>query len=85
MLKSGLYDNTYRYILFKVTKSALAAGHGNNNKEVIFKNCSTFIYCISERNIIQIFNAKNIYVVTSMYYLVEYKGNCWKTFGSLWQ
>ena len=51
---------------------------------VAFKNCATFINCISEINIAQIDNAKGIDIVTPMYNLIEYSDNYSKTSGSLW-
>ena len=87
MLKLSLRDYSDAYILKSGTISVAAAdaGGGNNNKQVVFKNCSSFTECISEINNIQIDNAKDIDVVVLMYNLIEYSDNYLKTSGSLWQ
>ena len=54
-----------------------------SDKQVVFKSCALFTNCISEINITQIDNAKNINVLMSMYNLTQYSDNCWKKFGSL--
>ena len=53
------------------TVAALKAGGGNNNIQVVFKNCAPFTNCISEINNIQIDNAKDIDVVMPMYNLIK--------------
>ena len=50
-----------------------------------FKNCAPFTNCISEINITQVDNAKDIDIVMPMYNLIEYSNNYAKTSGSLWQ
>ena len=87
MLRSSLCDYSDAYILVSgsITAEALAAGGGNNNMQVVFKNCAPFTNCITEINNKQIDNVKNIYVVMPMYNLIEYSNNCSKTSGSLWQ
>ena len=90
MLKSSLCDYSDAYILVKGTVSvnntaAQGAAANNNNKKVIFKNCAPFNNCISQINITQIENAKDIDIVMSMYNLIEYSDNYAKTTGSLWQ
>ena len=49
MLKSNLYDYSDAYILMSgtITVTALAAGGGNNNIQVVFKNCAPFTDRIS--------------------------------------
>ena len=49
------------------------------NKQVTFKNCTSFTNSISEINNTQVSNAKDIDVVTSMYNLTEYSNNYAKT------
>ena len=44
----------------------------NSDKQVVFKNCALFTNCISEINITQIDNAKNINVLISMQNLTKY-------------
>ena len=68
-----------------ITVAALEAGGGNNNIEVVFKNCAPFTNCMSEINNTQIDNAKDIDVVMPMYNLIEYSDSYSKTSGSLWQ
>ena len=53
--------------------------------KIIFKNCALFTDCIREINNIQVDNAKYINIVMPMYNLIEYRDDCSKTFGSLWQ
>ena len=50
LLKSSLCDYSDAYILVSGTISVtrLAAGGGNNSKNVIFKNHASFTDCISE-------------------------------------
>ena len=96
MLKSSLCDYSDAYILVKGTISAnntgaAGAAVNNNDRKVIFKNCTPFTNCISEINnrkqltIIdkQIDNAKDIDIVMAMYNLIEYRDNYAKTTGSL--
>ena len=90
MLKSSLCHYSDAYILVKgiiiVNNTAAADADGNNtNKKVIFKNCAPFTNCKGEINNTQVDNAKDIYVVMSMYNLIEDSDNYSKTFGSLWQ
>ena len=42
------------------------------NKDLIFKNCSSFADCISEINNIQVNNLKDLVVVMPIYSLIEY-------------
>ena len=66
-----------------ITVAALAEGRGNNDIQVVFKNCTPFTNCISEMNNTQIDNAKDIDVVMLMHNLIEYGNNCSKASGSL--
>ena len=66
-----------------ITVAALAEGRGNNDIQVVFKNCAPFTNCISEMNNTQIDNAKDIDVVMLMHNLIEYGNNCSKASGSL--
>ena len=43
----------------------------NNNKKLVFKNCTPFNDCISKINNTQVDNAKDIDIVMPMYYLIE--------------
>ena len=92
MVKLSLCDYSDVYILFKGRITITGAGDNaearqadEKNKGVIFKNCTPFISCKSEIDNIEIDHAKNIYIVMSMYNLIEYSDNYSKTSGSLWQ
>ena len=92
MLKPGLCDYSGAYILVKGRITIAGAGNDaaarqadERNKGVIFKNCATFINCISEINNTQIDNAKDIDIVMPMYNLIEYSDSYVKTTESLWQ
>ena len=73
MLWSGLCNYIDAYILVSgtITVTEVAAGRGNNNMQVIFKNDAPFTDCISEINNIQIDNANVINVVMPLYNLIE--------------
>ena len=92
ILRSNLYDYTHAYILAKgtiiITKAgdnAAARQADERNKGVIFKNFASFVKCISKINNTEIDIAKDIYIVMSMYNLIEHSNNYSKTSGSLWQ
>ena len=51
--------------------AALVAGEGNNNWQVVFKNCPRLSDCRSKINNGKIDNAKDIDVVMPMYDLIE--------------
>lgn len=80
------------YILVKGTISISGAGVDiaaqnvvARNKQVTFKNCTSFTNSRTEVNNTQVSNAKDIDVVTSMYYLTEYSNIYPKTSRRLWQ
>ena len=88
MLNSSLCDYSDAYTLVKGIMSIAPVppptlNLDNNDKEVVFKNCSPFIDCISEINYTQTDNAKDIDLVMAMYNLLEYGNNYSKTLGSL--
>ena len=87
MLRSSLCDYSDAYMLVSgtITVAALTAGRGNNNMQVVFKNCAPFTDCISEIYSAQIDNAKDIDVIMPMYNLIEYSNNYSKKSGILWQ
>ena len=64
-----------------MTVTGLAADIGNNNIQVVFKNCAPFTDCISETNNTQIDNVKDIDVVMSLHNLMQYNDNYSKTSG----
>ena len=87
MLKSSHVD---AYILVKETitvpnRAAADADANNTNKKVILKNCTPFIYCISEINNTQVDNAKDIDTIIPMYSLIEYSDNYSKIYESFSQ
>ena len=88
MLKSGLYDYSDAYILFKGTIS-MAAQEGDNpnngDKEAVFKDRALFTDCMSKINNRQIDNSKDIYVVMPMYNSMKHSKDYSETSRALWQ
>ena len=86
VLRSRLSDYSDTYILVSgtIAIAALSGGGGNNNIQVVFRNCTAFTNCISEINNTQIDNPKDIDVVMPVYNLIEYRDNYSKLSGSLW-
>ena len=86
MLRSSLWEYSDACIRVSgtITVEALAKGRGNNDIQVVFKNCAPFTNCMSKMNNTQIDNAKGIDVVMLMHNLIEYSDNCSKASGSLW-
>ena len=86
ILRLGLCYYSDAYILLRgtITVAALAAGGGNNNMQVVFKNCTPFTNSINAINNTQKDN-KDMDVVMIMYNLIVYSNNYSKTLGSLWQ
>ena len=87
MLRSSLFDysDVYALVSGAITVAALVVGRGNNNIQVVFKNCALFVNCITKLNNTQLVNSKGINVVMPMYNLVEFSGSYSKTSGGLWQ
>ena len=90
MLKPSLCDYRDAYILVKGTitvPNTADAGQPakNNGIEVLFKNYASLTDCISEIDNIKIDNTKTIDVVVSIYNLIEYSDNYYKTTVPLWQ
>ena len=86
MLKSSLCDYSDAYILVKGRITIYGRGAAvtareadKRDKSVAFKNCASFINCISEINNAQIGNAKDIDIIMPMYNLIEYSDNYPKT------
>ena len=86
MLRSSLCEYSDAYILVSgtITVAELAAGGGNQNIPVVFKNCALFTNCISEISNTQIDNAEDIDAVRPMYNLIEYSDNYSKTSENVW-
>ena len=87
MLRSSLFDysDVYALVSGAITVAALVVGRGNNNIQVVFKNCALFVNCITKLNNTQLVNSKGINVVRPMYNLIEFSGSYSKTSGGLWQ
>ena len=92
MLKSSLCDYSGVYILVNRRITITGAGDtianrqaDERNKRVVFQSCAPFTTCKSELNNREIYNAKDIDIVMSMYNLMEYSDNYSKTSRSLWQ
>ena len=87
MLRSSLFDysDVYALVSGAITVAALVVGRGNNNIQVVFKNCALFVNCITKLNNTQLVNSKGISVVMPMYNLIEFSGSYSKTSGGLWQ
>ena len=58
-----------------IAVTELVPGRGNNNTQVVFRNCALFTDCITEINNTQIDNAKGIHIVMLMYNLIKYSDN----------
>ena len=79
-LKSNLYDYSDAYIHVEGTISVAnstgeRAAANNNNRKVIFKNCSPFPDCINKINNAHIDNAKDIDLIMQILNLMEYNDN----------
>ena len=79
MLKSSLCDYSDAYIIVKGKIAITGAGADTaarqadeRDKGVAFKNCAPFTDCISEINITQVDNTKNVDIVMPIYNLIEY-------------
>ena len=77
MLNSSLCDYSDAYSLVKGTITVAPQGDNPNNEDkiVVFENCTPYTDCISEINNTQLDNAEDIDVVTPMYNLIEYSNN----------
>ena len=80
-IKSSLCDNSDAFIL--VTGNITVAA--DNDTNVAFKNCAAFSACITKIDEAFIDEANNIYIVMTMYNLIEYSNSYSDTSGSLWQ
>ena len=80
MLRSNLCDYSDPYILVKGTITVTAPGANNNannirdkrNRPLILKNNDPFVSCIKRINGELIEDADDLYIVMSMYNLLEY-------------
>ena len=86
MLRSDLCDFSDAYIVFKgiVTVSADETDRDKMNRQVILKDNTPFISCISKINGALVENAEDLDIVMPMYNLHEYSKNYSKTSASLW-
>ena len=85
MLRSSLYQDSNAFVLVSgtITVNDDAKWGDERGKKVIFKNCASFTNCINKINNMQVNDVQEIDVVTSMYSLIKYSDNYWKTSGSL--
>ena len=92
MLRSNLCNYSDAYILVKGTITVTATGVNNNannirdkrNRPVILKNNTPFVSCITRINGELIEDNDDLYIIMSMYNLLEYSKNYRKTIGSLY-
>ena len=84
ILRSSLFDYFDAYVLVSGTKAVaeVAAGRGNNNIQVVFKNCAPFTDWVSNT---QIHNAQEIGLVIAIHNLIENSDNYSEILGSLCQ
>ena len=79
------YSDAYILVSGTITVEESAANGGNNNVQVVFKNCAPFTDSMSKINNIKIDNAIDIDVVMPMYNSIKCSNNYSKISGSLWQ
>ena len=86
MLRSDLRGFSDAYIVVKgiVTVSADERDRDEMNRQVILKNNSPFISCISKINGVLVENAEDLDVVAPLYCLLKYSKNYSKAPASLW-
>ena len=87
-MRSSLCDFSDAYVLAKGTttaakKTAAGAAVDNINKQVVFENFASFNSFITKINNTQVDYAEDIYIVMSMYNLIEYSNAYSKTSGIL--
>ena len=82
MPKSSFCDYCDASILVSGTITVAVLCGGNNGKNVIFKNCSSFTEK-SEISNVQVDNAEDVDIVMAIYNLKEYSESCLNTFVSL--
>ena len=86
MLRSNLCDYNDAYIVVKgiITATTEERDRDEMNRQVIFKNNTPFISCVSKINGTLIENTEDIDIAMPMYNLLDYSKNYLKTSGSLW-
>ena len=82
MPKSSFCDYCDASILVSGTITVAVLCGGNNGKNIIFKNCSSFTEK-SEISNVQVDNAEDVNIVMAIYNLKEYSESCLNTFVSL--
>ena len=80
VLKSNLCDYNDTYILVKGDITVTAA----SETQVPFKNCASFIKCITEIDEATVRDVEDLDLVMPMYNLIEYSSNYSETIVSLW-
>ena len=78
------YSDAYILVSGTITVEESAANGGNNNVQVVFKNCAPFTDSMSKINNIKIDNAIDIDVVMPTYNSIKCSNNYSKISGSLW-
>ena len=84
MLQSDLCYFSDTYIIVKGTFTVTNPNQNVYDKKLAFKNNARFVSCISRINNTLIDNAENLDIVMSLYKLLEYRKNYWKTTGRFW-
>ena len=82
VIKPNLCDYYDAYIL--ITGNIVVV-NGNQNTSIAFKNCSSFIRCVTHLNDEHVETADNLDIITNLYNLIEYSDNYSHTSGSLSQ
>ena len=80
--KSNLcnYSNAYILVTGNITVAI-----GNADTKVAFKNCTSFIRCVTHINDEHVETAENLDIIMPMYNLLGYSDNYADSSGSLWQ
>ena len=80
VLKSNLCDDNDAYILVRGDITNI----GHQVTQVPFKNCTSFINCVTKIDGRAIDDAEHLDLVMPLYNLIEYCSNYFETTGSLW-
>ena len=84
--RSDLCDFSDAYIIVKgkITVSTDESDRDEINRQIILKNNTPFIFCISKINGVLVENTEDPDIIMPMYNLLEYSKNYLKTSASLW-
>ena len=87
-LKKSIMENFIFCVVYIVVKGKISVegtdDSSKRNKKLTFKNIAPFRSCISKINNTFADNAEDLYIVMSIYNLIEYSENYSMTSGSLW-